>query len=290
MKMHRALRSTTILSGAVGFLVASSIASGAADLVAKAPAASTGGPAVDGVNAKIAGLGGSFANKSLYGAQGSLALPLGRQFGVQFDGVAASFDNRFFGAGAAHLFWRDPTRALFGIYGGAARWDSRVGGVNVGQLGVEGELYMGRWTLQGVVGAEFGNSVSGTINGVVQSYDIETRFMDQINLNYYMQDDWKVFVGHRYLGGKNALALGSEWGMALGGGRMGSLFVEGRVGEDDFHGVWGGLRFYFGQKDKSLIRRHREDDPIEWSPGVVATAGNSGSQTAAQTVVEDLPD
>jgi hypothetical protein len=54
---------------------------------------------------------------------------------------------------------------------------------------------------------------------------------------------------------------------------MGSLFVEGRVGEDNASGVWGGIRFYFGQKDKPLIRRHREDDPADWNPGNVTNPG-----------------
>ena len=45
---------------------------------------------------------------------------------------------------------------------------------------------------------------------------------------------------------------------------MASAFVEGRIGEGDFHGVWGGLRVYFGQKDKPLIDRHRQDDPTVW--------------------------
>jgi hypothetical protein len=50
-------------------------------------------------------------------------------------------------------------------------------------------------------------------------------------------------------------------------GIMAALFVEGRVGEHDDHGIWGGLRVYFGQKDKTLIRRHREDDPADWNDG-----------------------
>jgi hypothetical protein len=45
---------------------------------------------------------------------------------------------------------------------------------------------------------------------------------------------------------------------------MASAFVEGRVGSNQFEGIWGGLRVYFGQKEKSLIRRHREDDPTTW--------------------------
>ena len=40
-----------------------------------------------------------------------------------------------------------------------------------------------------------------------------------------------------------------------------SITVEGRLGEDGFTSVMAGLSLYFGGEDKSLIRRHREDDP-----------------------------
>ena len=33
---------------------------------------------------------------------------------------------------------------------------------------------------------------------------------------------------------------------------MGTAFVEARVGENSFEGVWGGLRFDFGERDKTL--------------------------------------
>lgn len=89
----------------------------------------------------------------------------------------------------------------------------------------------------------------------------------------------KVFVGHRYLYGKNALAVGGEWGMPLGHGIMAALFAEGRVGENDFHGVWAGVRLYFGQKDKTLIRRHREGDPADWEDGFGIS--NTGSTSPA---------
>ena len=54
---------------------------------------------------------------------------------------------------------------------------------------------------------------------------------------------------------------------------MASLFVEGRAGE--YTGVWGGLKMYFGKSDKTLIRRHREDDPIKWDPELAATNDKS---------------
>ena len=40
-----------------------------------------------------------------------------------------------------------------------------------------------------------------------------------------------------------------------------SLNLEGRLGEDGFSSVMAGLSLYFGGEDKSLMRRHREDDP-----------------------------
>jgi hypothetical protein len=70
---------------------------------------------------------------------------------------------------------------------------------------------------------------------------------------------------------------------------MGSLFIEGRAGEGDFHGVYGGLRFYFGNHDKSLIRRNREDDPpSDQNLNLFTLGGASGQQgvpSAPQQVV-----
>jgi hypothetical protein len=43
---------------------------------------------------------------------------------------------------------------------------------------------------------------------------------------------------------------------------MASLFASGNVSEGGDGAVLGGLRLYFGQQPKTLIRRHREDDPI----------------------------
>jgi hypothetical protein len=51
---------------------------------------------------------------------------------------------------------------------------------------------------------------------------------------------------------------GAEWQPY--GGPM-SLFATSVFGADGFAQAFGGVRFYGGDKDKSLIRRHREDDP-----------------------------
>ena len=131
--------------------------------------------------------------------------------------------------------------------------------------------------MEGVAGVEFGNSASSTsttttvgpifttTSTFVNSFNVSTRFFDEINLKYYVTDDISAYVGQRYLGGENALALGAEIARPIGHGIMASAFVEGRIGEDNFHGVWGGLKFYFGPSEKSLIARHRQEDPNNWN-------------------------
>lgn len=279
-----------------------------AALYSPAPLASTM-PAVDGPNAKVEGFGGSLANRSIAGAQGAFTVPLIAPLGLQIDGAIGSFDGSRFGNVGGHLFWRDPGLALFGLYTSHTWWD-RYGGAYVGQMAGEGEIYYGRFTLQGIAGVEFGNSASNTVSsrsltppgpiqfpignytpGVItnsaatDAYNVRTRFFDEINLKYYIADNFSGYVGHRYLGGKNALALGSEYAFGLGRGLMASAFVEGRVGEGSFNGVWGGLKFYFGGHDKPLMARHRQDDPNVWGPDSLfgITNSHSGSSSSSSS-------
>ncbi len=286
------LRSTTMLSGMAGgaFLVAS--AAWAADmtppLTTKDPLANivpaTLAPAVDAVNYKLDGFGGELSNRTFYGSNGSVTFPLGGQFGAQIDGTLGGLDNRFAAAAAGHLFWRNPGAGLLGVYGSWNYWD-QFGGANVGHVAAEGEAYWGQFTLQGIVGVEFGNSVSGTTPAgvtattvvgpvittttamtasLINGFSVPTRVFDEINLKYYFTNDISGYAGHRYLGGRNALALGAELAQPLGRGVMASAFVEGWVGEDSFTGIWGGLKLYFGPNDKPLITRQRTEDPNNW--------------------------
>jgi len=298
-----ALLRTTMLTSLLGAVYLSVGAGRAADMapLLKAPAYADP-PAVDGINGKVDAFGGTMANRSIYGSRGTVSIPLGGQLGAQLDGSVGSFDHSAFGNIGGHLFWRDPRQALLGVYVSHTHWD-QFGGVHVSQVAAEGEYYWQRWTLQGVVGVEFGNSVSNdrimrslgpggalgappavaTTTSFIEGFDVRTRLFDQINLKYYVTDNWDAYVGHRYLGGKNALALGSEYAMPLGHGVMASGFLEGRVGEAQFHGIWGGLRFYFGGKDKPLMARHRQDDPNNWGVDSLFsivnsyTTNNSGS-------------
>ena len=297
MLMKAFLRST-MLSGIVGAVYLSGNLARAADLTARPSWIDTSwyAPAVDGVNGRVEGFGGSLNQKSFAGGQGAIAVPLGGQWGFQLDGGAGALENRAFESVAGRMFWRNPFRGLLGAYVSYTRWD-QYGEVQATQAAGEFEAYWGRWTLRGIVGAEFGSSAStfntttivtppaigipGVINTVVvtQSYDVKSRFMDQVNLQYYLTDNWHAYLGHRYIGGKNALALGSELGLPLGRGVFASAFVEGRIGSNSFEGVWGGLRFYFGRKDKTLIRRHREDEVNPWD--TLHTIVNNSNQNVS---------
>jgi hypothetical protein len=225
-------------------------------------------PAVDGFNAKIDGYGGGANHiSSLYGASGSLAFPLAQQWGAQIDGGVGSFNSSGTSFGAGHVFWRDPSIGLLGAYGSYSQWNGTSTALiprtalSIGRYAAEGELYWGRWTLGGIGGYE---SVRFNIPAVVAglpTFSIPNRFFDAVHASYYVTDDFKLSIGHIYTIGRNALTLGSEYGFALGGGRMASLFADGTIGETGLYSARGGLRIYFGQHDKTLIDRNRQDDP-----------------------------
>jgi hypothetical protein len=299
--------SSTMLSGFVGGALFIASAASAADLALlnKAPDPLPA-PAVDAVNTKVEGFGGTLNGESVYGSLGSLTFPVARQYGAQIDGAIGSLDGSAFGAVAGHLFWRNPAQALLGVYGSFTSWD-RFGGVSVGQIAAEGEYYYGRLTLQGIMGAEFGNSVSNTqafastaapvggLPGVITSttstngFNIGTRYFDQINLKYYLNDYVEAYVGHRYLGGKNMAAFGGELAFPVGRGILGSAFAEGRVGEDGVYGVWGGFKLYFGPTDKPLIARQRQEDPNNWTADTLFSILNNNTSSSSNSARQFCP-
>jgi len=61
---------------------------------------------------------------------------------------------------------------------------------------------------------------------------------------------------------------------------MGSAFVEGRVGENNNNSVWGGLKLYFGPTDKSLVARHRRDDPGNYTTDMATSTVNGKTPTS----------
>ena len=247
------------LGAAVALLMLSFIAHGQAPSSISVGAPDTL-PAVDGLNAKLDAVGGAWwdSNRSsgFYGASGSFSLPLAHRWGAQLDAAVGSDNGVADIGGAGHLFWRDPAVGLLGAYVSyAGRVDSL--GTNAVHMAGEGQYYWNRWIFSAAVGVEIVNSTAS----VPGWESVQTRFFDAVTAAYYVTDNLQLWAGHRYAYGANALALGLESAVALGGGRMASLFSDALFAEGGGKGVRGGVRIYFGQRDKTLIERHRQDDP-----------------------------
>lgn len=264
------LSSTALVSG---LLLSSSVI--AADLyVEGTPTVPTVLPAVSGLNGKISIEGGALDDEGFTALSGSVSIPFGERYGVQLDALVGVADDDFIGSLGGHLFWRDPSYALLGIYGSHSRFESM--NADVSRIGVEGEYYWNQFTLKSVVGAEF-------IDIDLPAYD-ETNFFAFTDLSYYAMDNLELSIGHRYTGEANALALGIEYQLDQQMFSSGvALYAEGRIGEDDYQGAWAGVRMYLGD-NKSLIRRHREDDPTQWGEdnlfGAIAAAANCVANAA----------
>ena len=290
-----------LLSAAVAAISLASIAQ-AADLpsrIAPLPVF-TQLPAVDGLNGKLELFGGGFGQnvqdpfnafstqsswRATGGAAGSISLPVGREFGVQFDGLVANIGGRFVGGLGGHGFWRDPSKGLLGLYASGTYFDGR-GGLATGRIGAEGEAYLGRVTLQGIAGIEFGGSnqyrfgypfIAPGAFGIYTLYrnQVKTRFFDRAAIAFYPLDNLKLSVGHRYNYGLHAASLEAEY-LVTSGPTAASIFAEGRIGQRNTSSIVGGVKIYFGNSDKTLIRRHREDDPVNplFSGAGLASGGN----------------
>jgi hypothetical protein len=206
------------------------------------------GPAVSVINAKIEGFGGianveNDPDDSVWGGAASLTFPLGEFLGFQIDGLGGEFnENETFAAGA-HLFWRDPELALLG----ATYSYTDLYFIDFERAGVEGEYYLNRLTFKAQVGWQGGrNLIDSAYGGGSASY----YFLENLVLQIGAQAG-----SDHYLGTAQA-----EWQPAFNMLPGLTVFANGGIGDEDYsHGLFG-LRYYFGAT-KTLIKRHREDDP-----------------------------
>lgn len=214
-------------------------------------------PAVSEPNGKLsleAGSLGDGGRSSAIGiSRGSIAAPLGHSFGVQVDGAAATAFASFGGGGAAHFFWRDPEVGLFGPI--AALASAR--GKTASWYGAEGEIYAPVFTIGANGGyQDAGASSSLGSGGFYRGY-----------LTVYPVADLALTVGGGQLAGR-ALGTGKiEFQPDFIARHNVSFFVSGNVSDDSSYRVTSGVRLYLGP-EKTLIRRHREDDPRDFWEGI----------------------
>ncbi len=241
----------------------------------------SGLPAVSGLNSKAAILGGSFDGDGGALADLSVSLPIGHAFGFQGDGLFGYLggDQEGVAGGAGHLFLRDPGIGLIGGYGAFFN----IGGEEFYRYAGEAQLYLGQLSLEGFVGQDEADLDDGIFWSTVAAY--------------YLSDDLRLLGGVRYSNWRdNALQgpghvgrLGFEYQAKRRSGYGLSLFGEGRVGGNDYHAAFGGVRMYFGE-NKSLIRRHREDDPFSIVPDMTVVDPDMPFATPTAPPIIIIPD
>lgn len=202
------------------------------------------------------GFGGGGNGDEQFGyTEGSVAVPLGDKYGFQVDGIGGVTSESGFAGAAAHLFRRDPKKGALGLYGSylysTGTYDNdgflENGYVN-SKLGVEGQAYLGRFTLDGLAGIEW--------NSLEESFDP----FAQGRVNYYVTDNFKVGTGLNYsgaFGGSTQLVGGAEYltdfgdvATTLYGDLSYDLDKNNRSDSNRFSAM-AGLRFHFGTQGKA---------------------------------------
>ena len=223
-------------------------------------------PAVSGPNGKIEASGGwaglqNFNSSAVFRGGASISLPLAERFGLQLDAADVNEFNTYFFGGTAHLFTRDPNSYLLGIIGGAAGTSNNASFYYVGP---EVELYANNISFE---------ATGGYLNADVAGIRSD-KFFAIADLAFYATDDFRLTVGASSIAGFASGHIGAEY-MISDVGLPLSLTADARVGQDNYIQGTVGVKIYFGGPDKSLIRRHREDDPRNRSIDIFNAAGNA---------------
>ena len=221
-------------------------------------------PAVSAVNGKIEFQGGwagmsGLSNSADFLGGATLSAPIGDSFGIQADIAASNSFNQTMMGGALHFFTRDPDAYLLGVTGGAF-WTNNA---NAQIIGPEFELYSGPLMFQ-AYGGFMNMNVAGVNSGKMFAIG---------DISLYATDNFRLIIGAKDIADFKSAHAGLEYQfsetMPL------SFTLDGKVGDNGFAAVDAGLRFYFGGGDKSLKRRHREDDPPNRIFDVFNGAGNA---------------
>jgi hypothetical protein len=222
-------------------------------------------PAVSAINGKIelsAGWGDidPVDPTAVFQGGASLSIPVGDRFGLQADIAALNqFGDTYRGA-ALHAFTRNPESYLFGVAGG-------IGSANAATfqyIGPEAEFYADRVSIEAWAGY-----MNLDLAGVQSS-----QFFGFGDIAYYADDNLRLSVGASTVAGFKSGHINGEWQISDSGLPL-SLTAEGRVGDAGLVTASLGLKLYFGAQDKTLIRRHREDDPRNRTLDIFSAAGSA---------------
>lgn len=225
------------------------------------------GDAVSSVNGKMAFSYGDMDSNRGKSLTGSINVPLAKNIGLQADGLYTHVSKRDFYGTGIQLFWRDSDKGLIGA-GVAGIHNSDMDSYTGGFMG---ECYMGAFTLG--LNAGFAK-IDYAIGPVPFIETDETDPYVGASIGYYPIDNLMLEVSYSYSFDNHLYQCLIEYQTPVKGF---SIFVDLATGDQDYDQSLLGIRYYFG-KEKSLIRRHREDDPQNIVTNVINNIGTYGAE------------
>jgi hypothetical protein len=253
------LRATTAITGTLGFaFFATAMAADVDYTTTRAVSAPNGKIEIYGGDAGVDG----FDSSMLIRGGASFSIPVGDMFGIQADVAAANVFNDTVYGGTLHAFTRNPNSYLFGVAGGVGASSA----ANFQYIGPEVELYLDNVSFQA-----YGGYLNLDNTGV--------NLFGFADLSFYATPDLMFKIGGSSIAGFNSGHAGLEW--QLSDTTPISFTLDGRLGDNGFAAATAGLKLYFGGTEKSLIRRHREDDPPNRSLDIFNAAGSAFSKPVA---------
>ncbi|MEM8878671.1 MAG: hypothetical protein AAGD23_12490 [Pseudomonadota bacterium] len=219
-------------------------------------------PAVGGTNGKLSVEGGVYDDDGAFLALGTVSIPAGYAWGLQFDGAAGTIDGEEIIGGGFHAFTRDPDSHLIGLYASHHQWND----FQISRIAAESELYWNELTFRALLGYEH-IRFPARISTMVLTDREDGHVFGKADLVWYPFEDLEIFAGFHYESEEPLGAIGLEYLMTSADtSHPIAFFAMGHFGDDDYLRATAGLRIYFGDGGRSLKRIRRELDPPNHTP------------------------
>jgi hypothetical protein len=210
-----------------------------------ANAAAAREPAVAPLNLKVTAAGTSTNDEDGWFFGGALTAPVGERWGIQVEGGVASDDFSTVTGVGGHIFTRDPSSYLLGIFAAYASEDTLD--IDATRIGAEAEIYLNQLTILAKAGYQFSDT---TLDGA----------FGDIELRWYISDDFVLSGGGAFNENTEVGRVGAEWRPGFSALPGLAFRADGAWGDGDYESYMGGVTYYFGA-DASLKDRHRKQDP-----------------------------
>lgn len=211
-----------------------------------ANAAAAAEPAVNPTNVKITAAGISTESDDGWFFGGALTAPIGERWGFQGEvGASENASDTSYGL-AGHIFTRDPSSYLLGVFAAYAAEDNLD--IDATRLGAEAEIYLNQLTILAKAGYQFSNIAS-----------LEGGF-GEFELRWYISNDFALSGGGTFVDDVSTGRVGAEWRPGFSALPGLAFRVDGAFSDNNIDTYLAGLTYYFGA-DASLKDRHRKQDP-----------------------------